>query len=162
MAQVNILNLPVAISLDGTEWVPLQRVAGTTQRATVAQIGNLQFNLDLIGSAQGDVLFRGASEWQALAPGTAGYVLSTQGAGADPVWVTNTAGSVTSVGLALPSSVFTISGSPVTSSGTLTGSFATQTANTVFAGPATGSAATPTFRALAAADLPGTVLTWGS
>jgi hypothetical protein len=61
---------------------------------------------------------------------------------------------VTSVALALPVSVFTVSGSPVTSSGTLTGSFATQTANTVFAGPATGSAATPTFRALVSADIP--------
>lgn len=63
-------------------------------------------------------------------------------------------GTVTSVGLALPS-IFTVTGSPVTTSGTLTGSFTTQTANTVFAGPASGGAATPTFRALVTADLPG-------
>lgn len=61
---------------------------------------------------------------------------------------------VTSVALALPASTFTVSGSPVTSSGTLTGTFATQTANTVFAGPTTGAAATPTWRALVAADIP--------
>lgn len=63
-------------------------------------------------------------------------------------------GTVLSVGLALPSSVFSISGSPVTGSGTLTGSFINQSANTVFAGPAAGSPGTPSFRALVATDIP--------
>ena len=63
-------------------------------------------------------------------------------------------GSVSSVGLALDSGLYTVSGSPVTGSGTLTGTLNTQSANAVFAGPASGSAAKPTFRALAAADLP--------
>jgi len=63
-------------------------------------------------------------------------------------------GGVSSVGLALPASVFSVSGSPVTSSGTLTGTFATQSANTVFAGPTSGGAATPTVRALVGADIP--------
>lgn len=62
-------------------------------------------------------------------------------------------GTVTSVGLSLPA-IFSVSGSPVTASGTLTATLATQTANTVFAGPTTGSAAAPTFRALVAADIP--------
>lgn len=62
-------------------------------------------------------------------------------------------GTVTSVGLALPS-IFTVSGSPVTGTGTLTGALNTETANTVFAGPASGAAADPTFRTLTAADLP--------
>lgn len=66
----------------------------------------------------------------------------------------STSGSVSSVGLALPGGVFAISGSPITTSGTLTGSFQTQAVNTVFAGPCTGSSATPTFRGLCAADLP--------
>ena len=61
---------------------------------------------------------------------------------------------VTSVALALPSSVFTVSGSPISTSGTLTGTFATQTANTIFAGPTGGGASTPAFRSLVAADLP--------
>jgi len=68
-------------------------------------------------------------------------------------------GSVTSVGLSLPS-IFTVSGSPVTSSGTLTATLATQNANVVFAGPATGSAAGPTFRALVAADIPDLAATY--
>lgn len=62
-------------------------------------------------------------------------------------------GTVTSVGLSLPS-VFTVSGTPVTESGTLTATLANQAANAVFAGPTTGSAATPGFRALAPADIP--------
>jgi hypothetical protein len=67
-------------------------------------------------------------------------------------------GGVTSVGLALPA-IFTVTGSPVTASGTLTGTLATQTANYVWAGPTTGAAAAPTFRALVAADLPSSVIT---
>jgi hypothetical protein len=62
-------------------------------------------------------------------------------------------GTVTSVALALPG-IFSVSGSPVTTSGTLTGTLATQSANWVFAGPSSGGAATPTFRALATADFP--------
>jgi len=46
-----------------------------------------------------------------------------------------------------------VSGSPVTTTGTLTATLASQTANTVFAAP-NGSAGAPTFRALAYADLP--------
>lgn len=63
-------------------------------------------------------------------------------------------GTVSSVALALPVSVFTVTGSPVTTTGTLTGSFSTQTANTIFSGPTTGAATTPTFRSLVAADIP--------
>jgi hypothetical protein len=62
-------------------------------------------------------------------------------------------GTVTSVGLALPA-IFTVTGSPVTGAGTLTGALATQAANLVWAGPTTGAAVAPTFRALVAADVP--------
>jgi hypothetical protein len=61
-------------------------------------------------------------------------------------------GTVTSVSLSLPSFI-TVSGSPVTSSGTLTGTLASQTANQVFAAP-NGSNGAPTFRSLVAADIP--------
>lgn len=61
-------------------------------------------------------------------------------------------GSVTSVGLSLPSQ-FTVSGSPVTSSGTLAATWANQSANTIFAAP-DGSSGTPTFRSLTATDIP--------
>ena len=62
-------------------------------------------------------------------------------------------GSVTSVALTMPA-IFSVAGSPITSSGTLAVTFATETANLVFAGPASGSAAAPTFRSLVAADIP--------
>src|ERR1700734_1092270 len=50
---------------------------------------------------------------------------------------------------------YSVTGSPVTSTGTLALAWETQTANYVLAGPASGSAAAPTFRALVAADIPG-------
>jgi hypothetical protein len=64
---------------------------------------------------------------------------------------TNT-GTVTSVGLSLPTE-FTVSDSPVTASGTLTATKASQAANQVYAAP-NGSAGMPVFRALVAADIP--------
>lgn len=66
-------------------------------------------------------------------------------------WVNNI--TVTSVGLSLPN-IFTVSNSPVTTTGTLTGTLANQNANIVFAGPSTGSAAAPTFRSLVSDDIP--------
>src|SRR5271165_3636026 len=62
-------------------------------------------------------------------------------------------GTVTSVALSLPASLFTVSGSPVTTGGTLTGTLISQTANEVFAAP-NGSAGVPSFRLLVAADIP--------
>lgn len=64
-----------------------------------------------------------------------------------------TGGTVTSVGLSMPSQ-FTVTNSPVTGSGTLTAAWNNQTANQVFAGPSTGAAAAPGFRSLVAADIP--------
>jgi hypothetical protein len=116
----------------------------------------------------------------ALFAGTAGLITSTPAltngqlligsTGANPQASTLTAGSgisitnaahsitiastgVTSVGLSLPSFI-TVTGSPVTATGVLTGTLATQAANTGFFGPASGAAAAPTFRALVGTDLP--------
>ena len=86
--------------------------------------------------------------------GLANQVLKTNGTGT-LTWSNDNGGSgtVTSVALSLPS-IFTVSGSPVTTSGTLTGTLANQTANTIFAGPSSGAAAAPTFRTIVAADIP--------
>jgi hypothetical protein len=71
-------------------------------------------------------------------------------AGSDPG-----AGTVTSVGLAMPPAEFAVAGSPVTTSGTFDVTLASQTARTVWAGPTAGSpASVPTFRVLQGADLP--------
>lgn len=110
-------------------------------------------HLDAIGSTQGDILYRGAANWLALAPGTAGWVLHTGGPGADPQWTAAGSGTMTSVALTMPAE-FTVSGSPVTTTGTLAVTKADENANLVYAGPASGSAAQPTFRALVAADTP--------
>lgn len=60
-------------------------------------------------------------------------------------------GTVTSVGLALPSDTFDITGSPVTGSGTLTGTFKTQLTRYALVAPAGGG--TPTWRALETNDI---------
>lgn len=68
----------------------------------------IQELLDLISSTRGSVLYRGATDWAALAPGTAGQVLSTNGAGADPSWIA--AGGGGGGALALIGSVTTTAG----------------------------------------------------
>lgn len=62
-------------------------------------------------------------------------------------------GTVLSVGLLLPTNEFNISGSPVTTTGTLTGAWKNQTHNLVFASPDSGTGQ-PSFRALTLNDLP--------
>jgi hypothetical protein len=74
----------------------------------------------------------------------------------DPVtWIvfSSGVGTVTSVGLTMPG-LFTVAGSPVTTSGTFSVTLNTQLANRVLAGPVSGGAAAPTFRVLSAADIP--------
>ena len=62
-------------------------------------------------------------------------------------------GTVTSVAMTVPTGEFGLSGSPVTSSGTLALTWQNQTTGKVLAAP-NGSTGAPTFRALAAADIP--------
>jgi len=66
---------------------------------------------------------------------------------------TTGAGTVTSVGLSLPA-MFTVTNSPVISSGTLTATLATQAANAVLVGPINAPNAAPTFRQLEDEDIP--------
>jgi len=65
--------------------------------------------------AMGDVLFRGASTWQRLAPGTSGQFLQTQGVGASPQWA---APSVAGSALTGSSLAAGITSSSLTSFGT--------------------------------------------
>lgn len=62
-------------------------------------------------------------------------------------------GTVTSVAMTMPA-IFSVAGSPITTSGTLAVTLANESANQVWAGPTTGAAAAPTFRSLVVADLP--------
>lgn len=49
--------------------------------------------LDALGSTQGQILYRNATSWVPLAPGTNGQVLTTGGAAANPSWQTVTGGT---------------------------------------------------------------------
>lgn len=60
--------------------------------------------------------------------------------------------TVTSVALTAPAD-FAVSGSPVTVSGTLTLTYANQSANVFLAGPSSGGAATPAYRPIVIADV---------
>jgi hypothetical protein len=71
----------------------------------------------------------------------------------DVTTITLAALGVTSVAFTAPTE-FNVSGSPITSAGTIALTWKTETANFVFAGPTSGGAATPGFRALVAADIP--------
>jgi hypothetical protein len=90
---------------------------------------------------------------------TNGQILQYNGSQYIPVTF-SPSGTVTSVGLALPG-IFTVTNSPVTTSGTLTGSFNNQLANVVFAGP-NGSTGQPTFRSLTNTDLPTSAVVAGT
>ena len=82
-------------------------------------------------------------------------VLENDGAG-NLSWASASTGTVTSVDFADASTtpIFAVSGNPVTSSGTLTITLDAQVAASVFAGPVSGADAQPSFRALAATDIP--------
>lgn len=96
--------------------------------------------------------------------GTTQWVLTSKvtTVGSDPLTYVKfssnpaTVGTVTSVAMTGDGTVFSasVSGSPITTSGTLAPALASQTANTVLAGPSSGSAVAPTFRALVTGDIP--------
>jgi hypothetical protein len=75
------------------------------------------------GATQGSVLYRGAATWSSLAPGASGYVLTTQGANANPIWAAGGGGggggqtSLTATGM-------TITGANTTST-TISASYTT-------------------------------------
>jgi hypothetical protein len=110
--------------------------------------------LDLTATQVTAMLNQFSSSLQGLVPASGGG--TTNFLRADGTWTPAGTGSVTSVAFSDASTtpIYTITGSPVTSSGTLTQTLIAQTAATVFAGPATGSAAQPTFRTLVATDIP--------
>jgi hypothetical protein len=88
-----------------------------------------------------------------------GYAIATITAGTG-MNVVNTAGGiqvvntgVTSVGFSAPAALFSVTNSPVTTTGTLTISLVNQLANTVFAG-LDGLTGLPTFRLLVSNDIP--------
>lgn len=134
----------------------LANTAGTSSIPIATTISTL-FDA-AIGSTQGEIIYRNNFGWTVLNPGTSGQFLATGGAGANPSWQPGNVGTVTSVGLTA-ASIFTVTGSPITTSGSLALGLATENANLIFAGPASGAAATPTFRSMVTADIPDNTVT---
>lgn len=95
----------------------------------------------------------GGSDEVATATPAAHAIPKTDGSGWLDSWLSTAISRITSIGLAAPSQ-FSVSGSPLIASGTLTLAWQNQSANQVLAGPSSGAAASPAFRALVAADLP--------
>jgi len=79
---------PAALGASATAGVSITaaRVDHVHARPTLDQ-------LDISGAAQGDILYRSATSWARLPAATAGYILQTNGAAANPGWVQNTGGS---------------------------------------------------------------------
>jgi hypothetical protein len=70
------------------------------------------------GDLKGDILFYNGTDWRSLSAGTSGYVLKTQGNGADPVWGpdNNSGGTVTSI---IQGNGMSFSSTPITGAGTI-------------------------------------------
>tara|TARA_R110000868_G_scaffold139451_6_gene354291 strand:+ start:467 stop:958 length:492 start_codon:yes stop_codon:yes gene_type:complete len=93
--------------LDNPSAIPAANISGAVGSAT-----------NLAGGSNGTIPYQSASgTTQMLAVGTNGQVLTSAGVGA-PTWATPAATGVTSVAATVPS-IFSITGSPITSTGTL-------------------------------------------
>lgn len=74
---------------NGNKQIADGQVLGNVSGSTGVPVGvTLSALLDKISNTRGAVLHRGASGWAALGAGTAGQVLTSGGAGADPSWQT--------------------------------------------------------------------------
>lgn len=168
MANKKISDLPLAVAMAGAELFEIDQANVSKRISAVGLFTTVLPGLSLPPSPTGDFVIptrqssTGAAWGVTISSlmtalhglpggGTTGQLLTKlSNTDYDTAWVN--AGTVFSVGLSMPG-IFTVSGSPVTSSGTLTAVLNTQAANTVLAGPTSGSLA-PTFRLLVGADLP--------
>lgn len=80
---------PTRIAGNTTTTLQLLNQTGTGSTSNPPILSPLSGILDTVfGAMQGAVIYRGASGWAELAPGTAGTCLQTAGAGANPLWGT--------------------------------------------------------------------------
>jgi len=124
-------------------------------RSATVPVPNVMFSQTQVTNLGADL----AKKIELPSPCVAGKFLQANGSAAAPqvdcvdAGLGGGAGTVTSVGLSAPGQ-FSVSGSPVTASGTLAFGWLNQSPNVILAGPASGGAAVPSFRALVAADIP--------
>lgn len=76
-----------SVDLTDIETIAAARVLGSIAGGDVSELTASNI-LDFLGTTRGQVVYRGASNWVALNPGTAGQLLQSGGAGADPSWAT--------------------------------------------------------------------------
>ena len=143
---------PANLPLTGSEVLALNQQQGGNPVTVQAPVSALAGSFVNPMTSAGDIIIGGAyGAPERLGVGANGDTLTL--VNGVPAWVTGGgAGTVTSVGLQAPS-FLTVTGSPITSSGTLALGLATQNVGVVFAGPVSGSTAAPTFRALTGFDL---------
>jgi hypothetical protein len=78
-----------AAAVTGAPIASLNMLANLTGGTATATGQTVSAVLDAVfSSARGSILFRGASAWQALAPGTSGQLLQTGGSSGNPSWTT--------------------------------------------------------------------------
>lgn len=81
-------SLAPTVSAFGTAGIVNNNSAGVLSTSTLSSLLDSNY-----GTAQGSVLYRGASGWSELIPGTSGFFLETQGASANPTWAAASGGS---------------------------------------------------------------------
>ncbi len=144
-----------AVTLGGTLAVANGGTGGTTQATARTGLGlgtaATAASTDFAAAAH---VGAGGTAHAAATTSVAGFMSSADKTKLDGIasGATANTGTVTSVALSLPA-IFSVSGSPVSTSGTLTAALASQAANVVLASPS-GAIGTPTFRVLVAADIP--------
>ena len=133
-----VLALNVQAIINSLPILPANTLFGNATNSAATPIATALTALidSSISNTQGAILYRSASAWVALAPGTAGQFLATEGAGANPQW-SPAVGTGTITGVT--------AGTGLTGGGTsggVTVAFAT-IANNSLLGNATGGTAAP-------------------
>lgn len=141
-----------AVELADHSDIDSQRILGRNSAGVgpVEQIGISQA-LDWTSGAApafGDVLYRGASTWARLAPGTSGQFLQTRGVGSSPIWAgaVTTTGSPSSGQVAEFSSAGEVTGVATTGSGTIVRATAPVFPTKVTVGVASGTTGSAEFK----------------
>lgn len=142
----HIANKEVSATLTG---------AGASEDGYVIVWDDTNSVFDLVASSGGHVIEdEGTPVTQRSNLNFTGAGVSVADAGGKTVVTIGGGGGVSSVGLTGIASLINVGNSPITGSGDMSLSLATQTANFGFWGPVSGSAALPTFRRQVVADLP--------